>query len=126
MPCAAIASNEGVPSYYQSNNTQNANRAAYGQYAAQGYTQYVGQSGNKQIVGSQTTSYQVPRPTVPTYAGAMTANGIALPADEKSTTIYATYARRFADFDGELFFALFLPESVFDGVLNGDLNQHGG
>ena len=99
LPCVAFASNEGVPSYYQSDNTINANRAAYGSYAAQGYTQYVGQSGNKQIVGSQTTSYQVPRPTIPTYAGAMTANGIAVPMEESATTIYATYARRFADFE---------------------------
>ena len=60
----AYASNEGVPSYYQSNNTMNANQTAYGQYASQGYTKYVGQSGNKQIVGSQTYSYQVPRPVV--------------------------------------------------------------
>ncbi len=98
VPFAAIASNEGVPSYYQTNNTTTVNQAAYGKYASQGYTQYVGQSGNKQIVGSQTTSYQVPRQTVPTIAGTMTANGIAMPV-ENNTTLWAGYTRRFADFE---------------------------
>ncbi len=98
VPLAAMASNEGVPSYYQSNDSLNANQAAYGQYANQGYTKYVGQSGNKQVVGSQTTSYQVPRPTMPTTVGTMTANGIAMPTDDR-TTVYATYTRRFADFE---------------------------
>lgn len=96
-PLTAFASNEGVPSYYQTEMTT-ANQAAYGQYASQGYTKYVGQSGNKQIVGSQSYSYQVPRPTVNTNVGAMTANGIALPTEDK-TNIYATYTRRFADFE---------------------------
>ena len=96
-PLASYASNEGVPSYYQTETTT-ANQAAYGQYASQGYTKYVGQSGNKQIVGSQTYSYQVPRPTVNTNYGAMTANGIALPTEDK-TSVYATYTRRFADFE---------------------------
>ena len=98
VPFAAIASNEGVPSYYQTNNTTTVNQAAYGKYASQGYTQYIGQSGNKQIVGSQTTSYQVPRQTVPTIAGTMTANGIAMPV-ENNTTLWAGYTRRFADFE---------------------------
>lgn len=98
VPMASFASNEGVPSYYQSNNTMNANQTAYGQYASQGYTKYVGQSGNKQIVGSQTYSYQVPRPVVNSSAGAMTVNGIAVPSEDK-TNVYATYTRRFADFE---------------------------
>lgn len=98
VPLASFASSEGVPSYYQNNSSMNANQAAYGQYASQGYTRYVGQSGNKQIVGSQSYSYQVPRPVVNSSAGAMTVNGIAVPSDDK-TSVYATYTRRFADFE---------------------------
>lgn len=98
---AAFAANEGVPSYYQTSQT-NANQAGYSQYQAQGYTKYVGQSGDKQIVGSRTYSYQVPRQTVvqPTYTGTMTANGIS-GADTARTTIMPTYARRFANFEFE-------------------------
>jgi len=98
IPTVAFASNEGVPSYYQKNDTTTVNRAAYGNYANQGYTQYVGQSGSKQIVGTNSYSYQVPRPTLPKFEGTMTANGIAMPPQDK-TTLYATYARRFADFE---------------------------
>ena len=101
-PFAAFAANEGVPSYYQKTSTPTANQTSYKRYADQGYTKYVGQSGSTQVVGSRTYSYQVPRPQVPTTYGTMTANGIALPADEEnSTTIYAGYSRRFADFEFE-------------------------
>ena len=101
-PLAAIAANEGVPSYYQNSASPNANQVSYGKYADQGYTKYVGQSGNKQVVGSRTYSYQVPRPQIPTVVGTMTANGIALPPDsEPATSIYAGYSRRFADFEFE-------------------------
>lgn len=100
----AFAANEGVPSYYQTERAQNANQAGYNQYAAAGYTKYVGSSGNKQAVGSRSYSYQVPRqPTyVPQMPGMMTANGIAMPTDsEPATSIYAGYTRRFADFQFE-------------------------
>ena len=98
---AALAANEGVPSYYQTSST-NANQVGYSQYQNQGYTKYVGQSGNKQVVGSRSYSYQVPRQTVaqPTYSGTMTANGIS-GADTAKTTITPTYARRFANFEFE-------------------------
>lgn len=92
-----FASNEGVPSYYSRGTNTNANRAAYGRYQQYGYTNYVGNSGKKQIVSSNSYSYQVPRAQLPNYSGSMTTNGIAQPADNK-TTIYADYARRFADF----------------------------
>jgi len=101
-PFAAFAANEGVPSYYQKSSAPNANQIGYDQYQAQGYTKYVGQSGNKQVVGSRSYSYQVPRQKaeVPTIAGTMTANGIALPVDaEPATRVYAGYSRRFADFE---------------------------
>ena len=103
-PFAAFSANEGVPSYYQTARATNANQAGYNQYAAQGYTKYVGSSGNKQTIGSRTYSYQVPRaPTyVPQMPGVMTPNGIAMPMDaEPATSIYAGYARRFADFEFE-------------------------
>ena len=101
-PFAAFSANEGVPSYYQKNTTQTANQASYGSYADRGYTKYVGQSGTKQVVGSRSYSYQVPRPQMPGMYGAMTANGIAMPvASEDSTTLYAGYSRRFADFEFE-------------------------
>lgn len=103
-PVVASAANEGVPSYYQTARATNANQMGYNQYASQGYTKYVGTSNNKQVVGSRTYSYQVPR--VPTYMpqtnGAMTTNGIAMPAQsESATSIYAGYTRRFADFEFE-------------------------
>ena len=102
-PVAAIAANEGVPSYYQTSNGPNANQIGYGQYSKQGYSKYVGASGEKQIVGTRTTTYQVPVSPAPTVAsgyGAMTPNGIGLPADsENGTHIYAGYSRRFADFE---------------------------
>ncbi|MBQ8041798.1 MAG: hypothetical protein IJ273_00540 [Alphaproteobacteria bacterium] len=101
-PFVAFAANEGVPSYYQTSVAPTANQSAYGQYAGQGYTKYVGQSGSKQVVGSRTYSYQVPRPQAPTIVGTMTANGIAMPADsEPATSLYAGYSRRFADFEFE-------------------------
>ncbi len=107
-PVAGFAASEGVPSYYQLPAVQNANQAAYGSYENQGFTKYVGTSGSKQIVGTNTYSYQVPRATVPTtgsgyaYNSAMTANGVAMPASESSkTSIYAGYSRRFADFEFE-------------------------
>lgn len=100
-PFAALAANEGVPSYYQASRGPTANQVAYGQYANQGYTKYVGQSGQKQIVGTNTYSYQVPRAqAVPTISGTMTTNGIAVPAEsEPKTSVYAEYTRRFADFE---------------------------
>lgn len=101
-PLVAFAANEGVPVYYQTSSAPNANQTGYGQYANQGYTKYVGKSGSKQVVGSRTYSYQVPRAQVPNIAGTMTANGIAMPmGSEPATTIYAGYSRRFADFEFE-------------------------
>ncbi len=98
-PCMALASNEGVPAYYQTTAAPNANRSAYAQYAAQGYTKYAGAAPNKQVVSSRTYSYQVPRPAAPEFKpGVMTTNGVAIPT-EKKTNIYAEYARRFADFE---------------------------
>ena len=100
-PIVAFSANEGVPSYYQNAPSQNANQSAYQQYARQGYTKYVGQSGSKQVVGSRTYSYQVPKPQpLPTIMGTMTPNGIALPAEaEPATYMYAGYSRRFSDFE---------------------------
>ncbi len=103
-PLAAFAANEGVPAYYQTSSAPTANQMAYGQYADQGYTKYVGKSGNKQVVGSRSYSYQVPRPQVqePTFVGTMTANGIAIPAEmEPATAMYVGYSRRFSDFEFE-------------------------
>ncbi len=101
-PLVAYAANEGVPTYYQTQTPQNANQAAYAQYADQGYTKYIGNSGSKQVVGSRTYSYQTPRAQMPTFSGTMTANGIAMPMEnEPSTHIYAGYNRRFADFEFE-------------------------
>lgn len=101
-PLAVFAANEGVPSYYQTQAAPTANQMSYGRYANQGYTKYVGQSGSKQVVGSRSYSYQVPRPQMPTTYGTMTANGIAMPIEsEPKTSIYAGYSRRFADFEFE-------------------------
>ena len=101
-PFAAFAVNEGVPSYYQTVSAPNANQTAYNRYSSQGYTKYVGQSGSKQVVGSRSYTYQVPRPVMPEFSGTMTPNGIALPAEaEHKTSIYAGYSRRFADFEFE-------------------------
>lgn len=101
MPVAAVASNEGVPSYYQTGAQSNSG-ASYDAYQSQGYTKYVGQSGQKQVVGSRSYTYQTPRATMPTTNGTMTANGISIPAaDQDSTILYAGYSRRFADFQFE-------------------------
>ena len=99
-PFAVLASNEGVPSYYAQENVNNANRNAYSKYQSYGYTKYVGNSGTKQILSSQTYSYQVPRPQIDTksYRGTMTVNGVSQPVSDSKTTVYADYARRFADF----------------------------
>lgn len=101
LPLAAMAANEGVPSYYQTSNGPNANQVGYGQYSQQGYSKYVGTSGQKQVVGTRSTSYQVPRQSAaPTNYGTMTTNGVAVPAEsERRTNIYAGYSRRFADFE---------------------------
>ena len=116
-PFAAFAANEGVPAYYQTARGATANSAAYGKYANMGYSQYVGKSGQKQIVGTNTYTYQVPRAKATNLTdssallvdangnfigaanGTFTANGIALPVEsEPKTSVYAGYSRRFADF----------------------------
>ncbi len=97
VPLCGFASNEGVPTYYN-NQATNANRNAYSKYKTYGYTDYVGNSGQKQVVSSQNYSYRVPRQQYDYVSnGTMTANGIGL--DEYKTTLYAQYARRFADFE---------------------------
>ncbi|MBR1380073.1 MAG: hypothetical protein IJ560_00575 [Alphaproteobacteria bacterium] len=102
VPFAANAANEGVPTYYQTQNAPTANQLSYDQYQSQGYSKYVGKSGSKQVVGSRTYSYQTPRQTVPDTSSmntGMTANGIALPIEaDKHTSVYGEYSRRFADF----------------------------
>ncbi|MBO7642571.1 MAG: hypothetical protein J6S74_00330 [Alphaproteobacteria bacterium] len=109
-PFAAFAANEGVPAYYQTAPTTTANQAAYGRYQNMGYSQYVGKSGQRPVVGTTSYTYQVPRVQVPTIdqyttyttysnAATMTPNGIAIPLEkELRTSIYAGYSRRFADF----------------------------
>ena len=102
MPLSCFASNEGVPSYIANQRTPNANRNAFGKYQKYGYTDYVGNTGKKQIVASRNYSYDVPRQNyLPKNAsnGTMTANGIAKPVNERNTSIYAGYSRRFADFE---------------------------
>lgn len=95
----ALASNEGVPSYYQTSATS-MNRAAYANYQNNGYTNYVGSSGSKQVVGSNVYTYRVPSAQpVASYAGTMTTNGIATPtASDNGFSVYGGYNRRFADF----------------------------
>ena len=106
-PLAVLAANEGVPSYYQTQSAPTANQMSYNRYANRGYTKFVGSSGSKQNIGSRSYSYQVPRQMpaqymMPTFAGTMTANGVAVPPDtEPSTSISVGYSRRFADFEFE-------------------------
>lgn len=103
-PLTAFAANEGVPSYYQKNSGPNANQVGYSKYQEQGYTNYVGNSGQKQVVASRTYSYQVPnqQAALPQNTGTMTTNGVAVPVEQdRATTIYARYNRRFADFQFE-------------------------
>ncbi|HOY47606.1 MAG TPA: hypothetical protein PLZ05_03345 [Alphaproteobacteria bacterium] len=101
LPFSVFASQEGTPVYYQ-NQTTNANQANYGYYKNQGYSNYIGMSGQKQVVGSRNYSYQVPKAQLPSVNGTMTANGIALPASqEPDTYLYANYDREFANFSFE-------------------------
>ena len=79
---AALAANEGVPSYYQTSST-NANQVGYSQYQNQGYTKYVGQSGNKQVVGSRSYSYLTPG----RYVGIAEDEGDGVPFEEKMTNL---------------------------------------
>lgn len=106
---ACVASNEGVPAYYAEQPQPTANQVGYDTYQNYGYSKYVGASGTKQIIGSNTYSYQVPREQeTTTYdakiyekPGRMTTKGIAKPAtnSNQNTTVYAGYSRRFADFE---------------------------
>ena len=83
----AMASNEGVPSYYQKNATT-MNRAGYGSYQDRGYQNYV-TPGSKQVVSSKTTTYNVPTVTTPTNRGATTKNGVSRAAsDENGLSVY--------------------------------------
>ena len=101
-PLACLASNEGVPSYYQSAAVPNANSRGYNNYQQYGYTRYVGNTGKRQVLSSQNYSYQVPSRR---YAqtnmvnGTMTTNGVATAVDDNATKVYAGYSRRFADFE---------------------------
>ena len=100
-PFGCLASNEGVMSYYSGPEKLNANRAAYDKYRGLGYTKYVGNYGRKEVLASQTYSYQVPRQQMPDAQsyGTMTTNGIYESSDTNNTTVYAAYSRRFADFE---------------------------
>lgn len=98
-PLCGFASNEGVPVFYKNNPSMNANRNAYAKYKQYGYTDYVGNAGQKQVISSQSYSYQVPRQQYSYERGAMTPNGVAMPASDYKSTVYAQYARRFADFE---------------------------
>ncbi len=96
MPVVAYGATAVTPAYYQTYQVPRANVASsagvnpYGGYAVQNTGQYG---------ATNTYTYQVPRQVTPTiYNGAMTPNGIAMPA-ERNTTLYAEYARRFADFE---------------------------
>ena len=100
--CASLpvlASNEGVPSYYQISNVS-MNRRAYSGYQNQGYTNYIGANGGKQLVNSNSYSYYTPSaPQEPSYRGMMTTNGVAVPtSSENGFYMYGGYGRRFADF----------------------------
>lgn len=103
-PLTAFAAGEGVPAYYQKDSGPNANQVGYNKYKEQGYTNYVGNSGQKQVVASRTYSYTVPnqQAALPKNTSTMTTNGVAIPVEqERATTIYARYNRRFADFQFE-------------------------
>ena len=101
LPFAAFGAYEGTPVYYQ-NSGMNANQANYGHYQRQGYTQYVGQNGQKQVVGTNNYVYQVPRANQSSIIGTMTPNGVAMPAASEAPWILtADYTRRFADFKFE-------------------------
>ena len=97
----ALASNEGVPSYYQM--PMNCPGCANTNNAYNNYTTYVssaGVPGYRQVVGTNSYTYRVPnaQSMVP-YSGMMTANGIAVPAsDNRGFYAYGGYGRRFADF----------------------------
>ena len=58
-PLMAFASNEGVPSYYRQQKPVNANRMAYPKYQEFGYTNYVGNTGKKQVLTSHSYSYHL-------------------------------------------------------------------
>ena len=96
----AFASNEGVPAYYQTSNTS-MNRRAYPAYKNRGYIDYTGKSGAKQVIASNSQTYEFPvQKSEPVYAGAMTTNGIAKPAStDNGLYVYGGYGRRFADFE---------------------------
>jgi hypothetical protein len=99
---ACNASNEGVPAFYADSGNPNANQVGYGKYQNYGYSQYVGTSGKKQVIGSQQYSYQVPRQQVYQQyetVGTMTTKGVAKPTSELNTSVYVDYTRRFADFE---------------------------
>ena len=100
-PFVCTASNEGVPSFYTEQPKANANQAAYAKYKDHGYTKYVGNSGKKQVLSSNKSSYQVPRQQTYQYdySATMTTKGIATPVAEHNTSVYASYSRRFADFE---------------------------
>ncbi len=99
VPFAAIAANEGVPSYYhKTGEAQNANQANAQYYKDQGFTDYIGQSGKKTVLGTSTYSYDVPVSNVGYLPqGTMTTNGISMPV-ETGTDFEIGYTRRFADF----------------------------
>ncbi len=105
-PLSGFASNEGVPVFYNKNTATNANRNAYAKYQKYGYTDYVGNTGQKQIIASNQYSYKVPKAGggydyINYQNGAMTTNGIGMPVSNYKSTIYANYTRRFADFEFE-------------------------
>ncbi len=91
-PFAAIAATGAVPIYYQSNMVS----PQMYQPVAPGFAM-PGESATRAY------TYQVPRPMqMPGYMGTMTPNGIAMPTEtEPSTSVWAAYSRRFADFEFE-------------------------
>ena len=84
---------EGVPIYYA--DLQNSSNST-DVYYQNNYVRGMNNSGQRQVIGTNITSYKVPKIKNEFDPSRFTANGIS--GTEKSTSVYGHYTRRFADF----------------------------
>lgn len=88
--CAFSEILEGVPLYYSDLNNYNDN------YQNNNYLREIQNSGQRQIIGTNKTSYKVPKNRNNFDPSSFTANGIS--GVESKTFIQGNYTRKFADF----------------------------
>ncbi len=99
-PIAAIAAREGVPVYYQNSAGSAGGNNVQANDSGAVSANYIGQSGQRYILGQRSYVYQQSAATSPQTYGTMTPNGIAMPStSDPDWVLSADYTQRYASFN---------------------------